>query len=87
MNTLFGWLKKKNKSPLLLINRRELIVAVYGYKTVCGAAISKPSWGVLLSALNIVSWNSGNRFKLSKEENPRFKENGNLDFKHIAYTH
>ena len=86
MNSFFAWLKKKNKSPLILINRRELIVAVYGYKTEC-AAMSKPSWGVLFSALNIVLWNSWNGFKLSKEENPRFKERGNLDFKHIAYTH
>ena len=86
MNAFFAWLKKKSKSPLLLRNRRELTVAVHSYKTEC-AAMSKPSWGVFLSALNIVSWNSGNGFKLTKEENPRFKERGNSDFKHIAYTH
>jgi hypothetical protein len=72
MNAFFAWLKKENKSLLILRNRKELTVAVHGYKTEC-ATMSNASWVVFLSALSIVSWNSGNGFKLSKEETPRFK--------------
>ncbi len=59
---------------------------MHGYRTEC-ACMSKSSWVVFLAALNIVSWNSGNGFKLGKEEYPHFKERGNSDFKHVAYTH
>jgi len=86
INAFFAWLRRRGKSPLILKDRKGLIVAINGYKTEC-ASMSKPSWGVFLSALNIVTWDSGNGFKLSKEEHPAFKEKKNSEFKHIAYSH
>jgi len=82
LGLFFNWLETNKYSPSIILDKKELTKILRKYINNGVTATSKAAWCCFITALNIVTNNLDDSYKLDKGDVPKFTNKVNEKFKH-----